>query len=32
MVGLTAITKEAWSIAQSTEDRREKIQALSLAH
>jgi hypothetical protein len=31
LVGLTAITKEAWTTAQSTEDKREKIQALSLA-
>jgi hypothetical protein len=31
MVGLNAITKEAWNTAQSTEDKREKIQALSLA-
>ena len=31
LVGLTAITKEAWNTAQNTEDRREKIQALSLA-
>ena len=32
MVGLTAITtKEAWNTAQQTEDKREKIQALSLA-
>ena len=31
MVGLTAITKEAWNTAQDTEDNREKIQALSLA-
>jgi predicted transcriptional regulator len=31
MVGLTAITKEAWNTAQNTEDKREKIQALSLA-
>jgi predicted transcriptional regulator len=31
LVGLTAITKEAWDTAQSTEDKREKIQALSLA-
>ena len=32
LVGLTAITKEAWTIAsQQTEDKREKIQALSLA-
>jgi hypothetical protein len=30
LVGLNAITKEAWNTAQSTEDRREKIQALSL--
>jgi predicted transcriptional regulator len=31
LVGPTAITKEAWNIAQNTEDKREKIQALSLA-
>jgi predicted transcriptional regulator len=31
MVGLTAITKEAWNTAHDTEDKREKIQALSLA-
>jgi Trp operon repressor len=31
LVGLTAITKEAWNTSQHTEDRREKIQALSLA-
>jgi predicted transcriptional regulator len=31
LVGLTAITKEAWITAQNTEDKREKIQALSLA-
>src|ERR687886_262673 len=31
LVGLTAITKEAWSTALNTEDKREKIQALSLA-
>src|SRR5919198_3916066 len=31
LVGLTAITKEAWNSANQTEDRREKIQALSLA-
>ena len=31
LVGLTAITKEAWNTAQDTEDGREKIQALSLA-
>src|SRR5918912_4173939 len=31
LVGLTAITKEAWNIEQTTEDNREKLQALSLA-
>jgi Trp operon repressor len=31
LVGLTAITKEAWNTAQNTEDKRGKIQALSLA-
>jgi predicted transcriptional regulator len=31
LVGLNAITKEAWKTAQQTEDKREKIQALSLA-
>ena len=31
LVGLTAITKEAWNTAQNTEDKRAKIQALSLA-
>jgi len=31
LVGLTAITKEAWNTAHNTQDRREKIQALSLA-
>ena len=31
MVGLNAITKEACNMAQNTEDKREKIQALSLA-
>jgi hypothetical protein len=31
LVGLTAITKEAWNTAANTEDRREKIHALSLA-
>src|SRR5919205_4618527 len=30
MVGLNAITKEAWNTAHQTEDKREKIQALSL--
>jgi predicted transcriptional regulator len=28
LVGLNAITKEAWNAAQNTEDKREKIQAL----
>jgi hypothetical protein len=28
---LTAILREAWNTSQHTEDRREKIQALSLA-
>jgi hypothetical protein len=31
LVGLNAITKEAWNTAKQTEDKREKIQALSLA-
>jgi hypothetical protein len=31
MVGLTSILKEAWNIATNAEDKREKIQALSLA-
>jgi hypothetical protein len=31
MVGLTAILREAWSTCYRTEDKREKIQALSLA-
>jgi hypothetical protein len=31
LVGLTSILKEAWNTASSTEDKREKIQALSLA-
>ena len=31
MVGLTSILKEAWNTAQQTEDKREKLQALSLA-
>ena len=31
LVGLTAITKESWNTAHNTEDKREKIQALSLA-
>jgi hypothetical protein len=31
LVGLTAITKEAWNTAHDPECKREKIQALSLA-
>jgi hypothetical protein len=31
LVGLNAITKEAWNTAHQTEDKRENIQALSLA-
>jgi predicted transcriptional regulator len=31
LVGLNAITREAWNTANQTEDKREKIQALSLA-
>jgi hypothetical protein len=31
LVGLTAILKQAWNTSQQAEDRREKIQALSLA-
>jgi predicted transcriptional regulator len=31
LVGVTAILREAWNTSQQTEDRREKIQALSLA-
>jgi Trp operon repressor len=31
LIGLNAITKEAWNTAANTEDKREKIQALSLA-
>jgi hypothetical protein len=31
LVGLTAILREAWNTSQQTEDRRERIQALSLA-
>ncbi len=31
LVGLTAILREAWNTSQQTEDKREKIQALSLA-
>src|SRR6476660_10493324 len=31
LVGLTSILREAWNAASNTEDKREKIQALSLA-
>jgi len=31
LVGLTSILREAWITAAKTEDKREKIQALSLA-
>jgi transposase len=31
LVGLNAITRQAWNTAQQTEDKREKIHALSLA-
>src|ERR671936_849572 len=31
LVGITAILKEAWTTSQQTEDKREKIHALSLA-
>ena len=31
LVGLTSILKKAWTATQDTEDKREKIQALSLA-
>ena len=31
LVGLTAILREAWHTSQQTKDKREKIQALSLA-
>src|SRR5918912_552478 len=31
LVGLNAITKEAWNTAHNTDDKREKIQALLLA-
>jgi GMP synthase PP-ATPase subunit len=31
LVGLNAITIEAWNTVRNTEDKREKIQALSLA-
>src|ERR671933_256649 len=31
LIGLTAITKEAWNTANNAEDKREKLQALLLA-
>jgi hypothetical protein len=31
LVGLTAILREAWNASHNTSDKREKIQALSLA-
>jgi transposase len=31
LVGLNAITREAWNTAQNTEDKKRKIHALSLA-
>src|ERR687888_860932 len=31
LVGLNAILREAWNTSHTTEDKREKIQALSLA-
>ena len=31
LIGLNSIVKEAWTTSQQTQDRREKIQALSLA-
>ena len=31
LVGITSILREAWTTSQNTEDKREKIQALSLA-
>jgi hypothetical protein len=31
LVGLTAILREAWNTSQQTDEKREKIQALSLA-
>ena len=31
LVGITSILKEAWSTSQQTEDRKQNIQALSLA-
>src|ERR1051326_186784 len=31
LVGLTAITREAWDTSQQQEEKREKLQALTLA-
>jgi predicted transcriptional regulator len=31
LIGITSILREAWNTSQQTEDKREKIQALSLA-
>lgn len=31
LIGINSINREAWAIAQNTEDNREKIQALGLA-
>ena len=31
LVGLNSVVREAWNTSQQTQDRREKIQALSLA-
>jgi hypothetical protein len=31
LIGITAILREAWNTSQQTEDKRQKIQALSLA-
>src|ERR671933_2532439 len=31
LVGITTILREAWNTAQNTEDKREKVHALSLA-
>jgi hypothetical protein len=32
MVGLTSILREAWNTATNAEDKRERLQALSLFH
>jgi hypothetical protein len=31
MIGITSILREAWNTATNTQDKRDKIQALSLA-